>query len=451
MSIREIGYLKYFGHDCVYIQDDMNLVLTPKNKNESILQYYFEPKDKLTFESIPHHYCVASIKEQIGGIDFHSITLSINYFAKLLFDDEISFFVMEGNEIDEFFSPLEYYFRQKKAEQYKSKDLLYQNEVVDSYSIQFENKNVRIDLMFGDVLTNGIRSDLSLHSKLKINIEKTRDLDYIFRLSNKIKMFLQFVHRKQNTNLKNLELFSVDGKKITNIGYMYGSLFDRNLRPHSKIDGSFIWYGDKLQELINNICSDKGFSTKHLYETYNNYYDYTTLRFAAICSSFEHEYKMDNIYEKRSSVYELPIKKKIIENIDSIETNNELENEFMNEAIKKINEIGSSVGLKQKILNVFEINKKAFESSYLDRFPINDDFIKDAAAEYPRLRGKALHDNMSYSFDDKELLYIRLVDMLQFIMVLRRSGFTQKEISILIGILFGCNSKFINEITNSKT
>lgn len=448
MSIKEIGNIEYFGHKCIYIQDDMNLIITPINDKESIQQHYFDSKDKLVYTSMPYRYCVASIKEQTGSIDFRSITLSVNYYARMFYEADILFFTMEGNEIDEFFSPLDYYHSKRKSNRYQFRDLLYEREIIDSYKLKFEDKNVQIDVIIGDVLTKGRRSDLSLHSKLKVTIEKTRDLDYIYRLSNKIKTFLRFVHRKQYTNLNHMNLYVEKDNTIFDGGFMFSSLYDRNLRPYSKIEGSFIWYKNKLEELLTVVFSDEDFSTNHLFVDYNNFYDYSPFRIAAICSAFEHEYKMNNIYNNKSQMGDLPIKKVLIKYIDNIAAKDNLEKDFLKTAKDKIKNIGNGVGLIQKIKNAYQINKDVFESSYIERYVIDDEFTKKAAESFAVLRNKKLHDNMDEAFSDEDLLYVRFIDMLQFAMVLRRSGYDTKDISIIVGILFACNSKYLKELYN---
>lgn len=61
-----------------------------------------------------------------------------------------------------FFSPPRYFYDRSKEGEITSVDLIYHSEVADKWTIIFENKPITTTLSYGDILNNGIRSDLKL-------------------------------------------------------------------------------------------------------------------------------------------------------------------------------------------------------------------------------------------------------------------------------------------------
>ena len=74
--------------------------------------------------------------------------------------------------------------------------------------------------------------------------------------------------------------------------------------------------------------------------------------------------------------------------------------------------------------------------------------VPHAARTFSNLRGKVLHNEMGYQFDDKENECVRFVNVLQYVMVLRRAGFPDSEIELVIGPLFNCNYKYMDNLMN---
>lgn len=212
MSIKDIGHVDFFNHSCIYIQDDMELLIVPSDAKDNILPLDSKYDYKLQFVDSLKQTGIASIKRGSTGFD-NCIRLELDYIAKLFYNALIDEFIMVGNEIDEFFSPLEYYFPLKHNDKYTHSDLLYGHETAASYQFVLENICINVSLVFGNVLSNGIRSDLTIHPQLVIRFEKSQDIDFAFRVSNIVKTFLQFVLRKRKLNLKALDMFNTTGEK----------------------------------------------------------------------------------------------------------------------------------------------------------------------------------------------------------------------------------------------
>lgn len=441
MSIKDTGYLDFFGKKCIFVQDEMDYVLLPVDENANILCYSFEKNYTLNFSTAIDKKCIASVQEQVSS-GINGVRLRLNYIAKCISDEAIDGFIMTGNEVDEFFSPLEHYYWLKRKDQYSPTDLLYSKEIIAEYKFNVQGKEINIDLAYGNILSNGIRSDLSMHAKLIVKFQKTNDFDFIKQVQDVIITFLQFVHRKQKYNLNKIELFTKTNSTISCIGYMFSDLYNRDLRPQSRIDASFIYYGDKINNLLSIIASNLNlFPITHLDDCYNNVYSYSFARFSALCSAFEFEYDQSTDYPKNSVLDLKEMKDDIVKFISSKPDTNELIADFKKEATNRIQTLGKKPGLKQKINNAFECNKDSLEKSLSMLFPRVKE-IKECAKILSNLRGKVLHNDSGYVFDDKELECIRFLDILQFVMVLRRANYTSNEIEIIIGVLFHCNSEY---------
>ena len=447
MSIQDMGYLNYFGYDCTYVQEGMYYYILPTDSNSNIFGHSQEKDFPIQFSDKLNKKCVAFVHEQSGGIEH--VTLKLRYIAKLLRDEEIDSFIMTGNEIDEFFSPLDYYFSSKTQGEYKPSDLLYSQDVVAHYSFSFLKKPVEIDVVYGNVLSEGIRSDLILHPQLIVHIEKTRDLEYIYGVSNVVTAFLQFVHRKKSFNLRNLELYGQIHSKRAHLGYMFSNLYNLDLRSHSRIDASFRCYGTKIQAILSLISDDAKFPISHLQEMVHNPFEYSAERFSALCAAFEHECERNSIlYEQKNDNNDI-LRQRIINYINDISTTDNGEIDFKKNAVNRIESLGRQRGFRGKILNAYKVNADAFKDS-LKHILYREKSIEKVSTQLADLRGKVVHKEMGYKFNEQEIEAIRFLEILQFVMTLRRATYTPPEIEMIIGVLYSCNMKYWDKVINNQ-
>ena len=289
----------------------------------------------------------------------------------------------------------------------------------------------------------GICTDLTIHPQLKVSFEKTKDTDYIKELHDIILKFLQFVHRKQKFNMNRIELWTHSNSKKSHVGYMFCSLYNRELRPSSRIDASFVYYNDKIGSLLDIIATDYDhFPIKHVSKNYNDPFSFSTERFAALCSAFEYEYSRNKEYPQKSELDLTEIKNTVVDCIEEIAETDDNVVSFKKEAIKRIREIGGRPGFKQRIISAYNYNEASLNSS-MDQLLFRIKDVESCAGLLSSLRGKVLHNNIGYQFNDKEMECIRFLEIIQFIMTLRRASFTQGEIEIIIGVLYHCNSKYL--------
>lgn len=449
MGIKDIGYLDYFGEKCVYIQEDMSYTLVPVNEGANIQQHFMDEDYLLPFSSGPNKQCIASVKKQTR-CGFNSICLELNYVYKGIDDSSFDGFSMVGNEIDEFFSPLEYYFHKKRSGNYQSTDLLYGQEVAARFQFICDGQPIQIELIYGNVLTDGIRTDLTLHPQLIVRFSTTKDTNFVFHVASTIIRFLQFVHRKTSYNIKAIELFHNTESGISYTGYMFASMFNIDTRPNSRIDASFIYYGKKIENILSLIATEKTFALNHLNFAAKNEYDYTAERLAAISAAFEYEYSKNQEYAKTSDFSDAEIKKTIVDYIDQIPVVDSESDQFRELAKSRISSLGTQPGLKTKIMNAYNFNASALESS-LPSLLVRQKKVEKAAACFVELRGKVLHHDTGYVFNDVETESIRFIDVLQFVMVLKRAKYTDQEVELLLGPLYSCNTVYVTQLlSNTK-
>ena len=449
MSIKDIGYLDYFGAKCIYIQDEMDYVLMPADEESNIQRHFMDENYLLTFSDNINKHCVVSVKKQLGS-GSHHIRLGLNYIYKGISDEAIDGFIMKGNEIDEFFSPLEYYFRQKRQNEYSPKDLLYEQDIISHYMFECCGKNVEVELVYGNILTESIRTDLTMHPQLIVKFDSTHDTDFVFLLSSVIIKLLQLVHRKTSYNINKFELFHRTDKGISNIGYMFSSLYNKDYRANARIEASFMLYKEKISNLLSMIAGEDAFPLSHLCPSIEQSYKYTSERLGAISSAFEYEYERSKEYPHTSELECHDVKKSILDFIDQIQSTGAEVSKFKEQAKNNIGKIGTQLGLKAKIQNAYSINAGALSSSLpflLGRLKT----IEHVASIFPRLRGKVLHQEMGYEFNDDEIECIRFIEILQYVMVLRRAEYTDKEIEVILGALYYCNEAYMKQIMAEST
>lgn len=446
MSVKDMGYLDYFGIRCVYIQDGMNYILMPTDEKSNIMRHGMEKNYLISFSTELAPNSVISVKQQIGS-NINSICLELNYILKSHTAEKFSGFVMVGNEIDQFFSPLEFYFRKHMKHETSQSDLLYDEEKIMQYSFTCDGKKVDVELVYGNLLREGIKSDLVLHPQLIVTFEETRDTDFIYHVSNAIVTMLQFVHRKQAYNLKNLQLFRSTDKGISFCGYMFSSLYQVDLRPSARIDASFVYYGEKLGELLSIIASEPEFSIKHLNKEWSDEFSYSAERLGAVSSAFEYEYKKNAVYPQNSEIDAPVTRTAIVDFISNMEIKESGATKFLELAKSQISGLGKRPGLRQQIINAYKENSRAMDSSINNLLHRHKGSVEDAASTFAKLRGKVLHNEMGYEFDDKESECIRFVSILQFVMVLKRVQYSDAAIEKIIGRAFMCNNSFFDELT----
>ena len=445
MILSDSGYTTYFDKECTFVREGMRMFLVSTKENENLSKHFNEKNYHLQLRTAIFNNCTAYVEQQLLS-DLNNVFVELKYFIKRIDDIEINSIEMIANEIEEFFSPLDFYFRLKRSNKYVSSDLLYDCQIIKSYSFIYKNHKIIADVLYGGILSDGVRSDLFVHPILSLKFDKTSDTDFLFELYEIVIKLLQFAHRKQSYNIKRIDLYSNRNGSKSYSGNMLCSEYNNEVRSKSRIEASFMYYGDQLSNILDIIASEKDtFPISHLDYSYSNYYNYTPRRAAALFSAFEYEYKKNNEYPQKSMEDAQELKDKVISYIKSINEENELTAEFKKIAKNKISDIGGSPGFTRKIKEAYKRNDGVFIHSRQSLFLRNGD-LRASADRLNRIRQTIVHDDIELKFDDYDIECLRFLEVLQFVMTLKRAKYDNQEIEELIGIIYGCNSVYLQNL-----
>ena len=353
----DFGYINFFGIKCTYTQDKLDFYLIPSDDSGKINFGEFHGKENfiVPFKSDIYKWCYIYVEKVTVGFP-NKIHLKAKYISKQMPNDGIYMYTLVGDEIDEFFSAIDYFIKLKRDGGYVPSDLLYSATTVSTYEFTLESKVVQISLEYGDTLSMGIRSDLKIHPRLSVKFDVTSDTLFIYKTLRVIIRFIQFVRRQKHYNFRRIELYGNINNKMQNVGFLYENMYNDEQVPHSHCDASFKFYGENISSILQIIADEASFPIAHLpiydYEIYN----YNSQRFAAIFSAFEYECSRDkNAYEKNVNhdLY-LDVKNRIIDYICELTINNEYEKDFQDWAKERIGQLGSQLGQQRKIENAYE-------------------------------------------------------------------------------------------------
>lgn len=445
----EFGYINFFGIKCTFTQDKLDFYLFPADDSLKVNFYPYRHKENfiLQFESDIYKNCCIYVEKINIGLS-NQLYLKVKYISKQIPNDGVYMYTLVGDEIDEFFSPLDYFFTKKTNGDYTPTDLLYSTTTIATYNFQLESKKVIVDLIYGNTLSHGIRSDLKIHPQLQVKFETTADTLFIYRTLDTLIRFIQFVRRQKSYNFKRIELFGNIEGRFQHVGFLYESMYDVDQIPHSHCDAPFKFFNTNISALLQIISDETSFPLAHLpqfdYESYN----YDAHRFASIFSAFEYECSQNKIlYELNSNQNSYTeIKNTILEYITSLSTNDEFEADFQNWAKERIGQLGSQLGQQRKITNAYN-NLEAYFTKSIDQIIWRSDSVKATANKLTSSRGKILHNEIGKSLTEDEIECIRFLDILQFVMVLKRANMSITDVEFIIGQTYHCNSTYLESLT----
>jgi hypothetical protein len=442
----EQGYLTFEGIECVYSKDADSLIVTPKNKSDvkSMFQHYNKTNFILEYQHIIYQRSFTYIEKIEPRLD-HSFIFLTKYTVSLIGDYEVNEFILTGDEIDVFFSPISHFFQKKSNNEPFLTELLYEKEEVVKFIFTLDNKSIYVSLFYGEILKSGIKSDLKLHSHLSVEFDKTKDINFLYSVYQIIVKFLQIVRHQKNTNLKSVEILGTTEKVEKSIlGYMYSKLFIT--KHYTKTFGSeYIYFKPFISNILQLIADDKELSIRHLPLESDGTYSYDVLRYLSVFSAFEYECK------KQAEEYLLQddesvkvVKSHLLQEIKLMRknTSNENEKNFLTNANNQIIQLGTQYGQVKKIINAYNKLENVLKESIPLLLP-NGFKLSEVASKLTELRAKIAHDNLFRELTDLELKYIRFLDVLSYTLLLKRSGVNDEGIELIIGNVFQCNFKYM--------
>lgn len=463
----QMGYAKFEDIDCVFNEEQGNIMLIAKNEKDGKLLVKADKKKNYFFEYAKSDCknCYAYIEDTVSDIFNKTINLKTKFIIKNFCNEPISCMEIIGEDVDEFFSPSRYFYTLSKKGLLKDQNLIYKQNKVDEWKIKFEDKDIIISLSFGNILKKGIASDLKLHARLSLIFDETRDYEFVYKVYSLIQRFLNVVLYKCERSENNVDL-SV--QKPNGVLSYTGKLIDCSLTsPNYKglHEINYNNYSNFVERLLQFCADNPNLSIKHFSTRGVKYCgrDYTSEDVLNIFSAFEDECKAEKeIYEKVDDKLIADKKTELVSIIEKLKFSNDEEKDFINQAKDKILKLGTEFGQKNKIVNAYKVLSGALMQSiknifYLHKLKnfevLDNDDINDFAKFLAKMRGKKTHSGSILEFTDKEAQIIRFFEVLVYSQILKRAKLSDSEIELVVGSVFGVNQlmfeKSLEECTQS--
>lgn len=439
----ELNYIKFQDIDCVYYRKDNSMVLIPKEEKESFNFFdIIKMKNfKIEFTSTIYRSSYAFVKD-VSFIGDRAILFNILYYALLIQNEAMNEIQLTGDEIDMIFNPASYFFQEADNFKRNPVDLIYGKHIGEEYNIKYKGERISIVLSYGDIFERGIASELKLHAKLSVLFEESNNIEKVHDLVTIVMKFIQLVGHQLKINFKPITIFGkIDGRR-QRLGTYHNQPYQLekiNAFPVIQYD----YFKPYIKQLFQFIA-DNNINLNFYPKDINESFSYDIERFLAIFASFENECKKNSdLYEKTVDNSSMLIKKDLLDVINKLGDNDQIcddDRKFLELATSRIAQLGTQFGQRKKIVNAYEQNINILEDSIEFIFPTGFK-VEKVASSLAELRNKIVHSNFHTIFDREEINIIRFLEILTYVMLFKRIGIEDRGIDILIGVVFGCNTK----------
>lgn len=428
----------------------MVIIPTDKNKISELYQCVYLTNFLLEFSDPIYKKSAIFIKDIHPRFD-NAIRCNSTFIAKLIDNMRIDSFELTGDDIDEFFSPSRYFFDLSRGGELLHKELVYNKEIANTFNFVYKNEPVKISLSYGEILKNGIASDLKLHAKLFVMFPETDDICFVYEIYSVIVRFLQFLSHQQRYNLLPIQLFGKINDKKSRLGSLYDKLYIAG-KYNGISDIESIYFEKHINNLLQLFSDDKNYPINHLPKE-EGANEYTPIRFLTIFGAFERECKLNTeIYETSDDSQVKSFKNALILQIDELQKVTDEERSFAIQAKNRILQLWTQSGQKKKIESAYAVLSGALNTSidYLlwrlkGKNPKFDTtkLVKIAASLLTNLRGKIAHGESNVVLSDEDIECIRFLDVLTYAQTLKRAKISDEDIELIIGAIFKCNFKYM--------
>lgn len=453
--MKKNGNLIIWDEKCSYIIEDNEIYLIPRD--DGLIKKYRSNYDKKNFilewqDRFETNYLYVKRTEYL--ID-GNIKLYPKYIINKYSEASIKGLELTGEIIDDFFNPTRYFYAQKKIKK-NTVDYLYDSEVADNWKINFENIEINIELIYGNILNKGIFSDLMLHPRLRIKFQQIKDNDYIYKIYLIFVRFFKFIKYNHAIGKLNVNLISKDNSYI--------GTMDDFTSTYSYIkeyrDLHYMVFKDYILNYLKFAVSNDSYSFNHFPVNQMRFFgrDYTQNDLINIFSAFEYECKVKsdiflNIDDKKIK----NVKLDILNFINKYPKTNLTAEEktFVNDAKDRLSQLGTQFGQKRKIINAYNVLSSILYNSIENIFylpelklkgKINDKDINTIAKELSSKRGTTAHESSSNTFTDIDAQKIRFLEIMVYCQLLKRMDIKGEDIEKIIGVIFNCNYIVFNEL-----
>lgn len=381
-----------------------------------------------------------------------SMELVPSFLIEYLDGDVITEINITGEAIDYFFNPAIAFYSERKSSGAEV-NLLYDKKIVSSWDASFEDKQISMNLSYGNILQRGVLSDLKLHPCLTVKFDGTTDFEYINRLYSLVRNFLKVIHYSSRIGKLRVELYTTKDSHLSYSGRLHDyKTLDEEYYP-TNVNADYRYLEKYIGRIFKLMAADKEYTFFHYPKKGVRYrgHHYSLDDFKNIYGAFESEcQKSPEEYEEVDSAIYVNIREKMCECLSVINVKELSADEkwFLGEGLSKIKGIGKRRGQEAKIKNAYNVLYKALDGSleYIIHLPKNKIIshlgkkeIKELAADLTSLRSKITHGNQNYFFTDEDVTKIKFLEILTYCQFLKRAELSDREIEEVIGVIFGCN------------
>lgn len=332
-------------------------------------------------------------------------------------------------------------------------DLLYEQQIVDQWDITYHSGIIHVEFSYGNILQNGVASDLRLHPHIRMTFPQTSDPTVLYEVYQIIRRFLQIVFYISDCGKVNVEVYGGENGQSFR-GYLHDYQVNEKLkyRDDSRLI-NYCSYKDYVAQLLQFSADNSNLIFDH-YPEYGiriDKSDYSPALAFDVFSAFERECSEKPIlYEKTNDVEFQPIRDTIIRALDEIEPICQMEGEkwFVQEAKGRIQQLGTQIGQASKVKKAYEILSETVDPSvenilwrwhFDNPSHLNESEIKMISKLLSKIRGKKAHGNNVEELTEKDVQAIRLLELINYIQILLRAGISKADAAMISGAGFGSN------------
>lgn len=449
------SYAEFEGIDCTLLVEGKYLTLVPKTSVSytKMLSCTAKKNFLFSFPGLCKENCVAYIE----AVEFFDNALRLHpiFTTQFLVHKPIHSIEITGTAIDDFFSPVFYFLSNKQK--ISTSDILYGTEVADQWDVRFMDTPLTVTPSYGSILARGTASDLMLHPRLKVHFPATEDILFVYQAYQFITRFLCFVRYMPYYGDTQIDLIGRDNDRDCLLGYLIDKKAAKT-QPRATSSAEYSKMKPYIARLLQFAASNPDLPTENYPESGLRIHprDYPEITFHAIYATFENECKKQpKLYECADDSNIRAIRQQIVEQIRSISSGkNDAEKQFLNDAINRIQQLGTQFGQTRRIINAYSHLKPALTHSlhnFLWRIhpnattPLSASEIKAIATTLTDLRGKVAHGGHIDVLSEEETQMVRFLEAITYTQMLTRAGLSYVEAEMVCGAVMFSNSLLLDQ------
>lgn len=428
----------YFGGKTVEIAEDIYAIVGRDSEKIDGHTYY-----KL---SVPlTSYGLAVIGSEMKQVAMGNQNVEVEYYIEK-FQTRTLY-----NKMKLQFAELNYFLPSCLQMESKDGKMIFSREVTHVYQFDVNYRGIMLNISF-NVAATGItaaKATAETVSEVTITFPETEDFDFIKDVYIRVRNFFSFVCNRKNIGLRGATLCGkfpskkpeggklVDVERPTTQDIFFNQKYLEPMEPDKKISKvlNVRYFASKLKELFqlffecgeNEEATVNDSSIHHSFK-YRNLIDLE--QSLHITATFEHYVK--SLLPEMSSKHTLEFiedLKEFLECYISDESNAKKKREKAKDYLKGV---APQISLKEKIKKVYK--------GYSDWQPLsvafNELFEKDdipvLATEANEWRNELAHDKREYIPNVNAIKAIRLLEHMNYTIVLRQAGYSDEEINYIL-------------------